>query len=405
MKRSKVIGGVVVIVILTAIGIYLATSKTGFKEGEISRIEDWKDDYPLIYESYMDNADMSKTTYGGSEPIDYLKEHPNLKTFYEGYGFSIEYLRARGHVYALDDVINTARPKPGASCLSCKTADFTVAVEEDGVTVNKIDFQEFLEDHPQTSTINCYDCHRNEPGKIEVTRAHLTKALAYVEGEESPNNQVCAQCHVEYYLEPVNKEVVLPWKDGIDTDDMLVYYDEINFGDWQHPTTGANLLKAQHPEFETFKDSIHDRAMLTCTSCHMPEILGDNEIKSHHWTSPLKSKEGLASACATCHWESNEDLIERVEGVQEKVFIKTNEVSNELNDFIERLSSAVADDAVKGNDLEELQDIHRRAQFKWDFVFVENSEGFHNSQKAHQNLDEARELVKEGIELIEKYGY
>ena len=73
-----------------------------------------------------------------------------------------------------------------------------------------------------------------------------------------------------------------------------------------------------------------------------------------------------------------------------KVFIKTNEVSNELNDFIERLSSAVADDAVKGNDLEELQDIHRRAQFKWDFVFVENSEGFHNSQKAHQNLDEAR---------------
>ena len=49
--------------ILTAIGIYLATSKTGFKEGEISRIEDWKDDYPLIYESYMDNADMSKTTW------------------------------------------------------------------------------------------------------------------------------------------------------------------------------------------------------------------------------------------------------------------------------------------------------------------------------------------------------
>jgi len=54
--------------------------------------------------------------------------------------------------------------------------------------------------------------------------------------------------------------------------------------------------------------------------------------------------------------------------------------------------------------LEQLREIHRNSQFMWDFVFVENSEGFHNSQKTHKNLDNARELITEGIEILEEHG-
>lgn len=374
------------------------------KEGTIMRAEDWKDKHSAVYQSYLANSEMKETTYGGSVPVDYLAEYPELKLFYEGYGFSKEYLRARGHVYALEDVINTARPKAGASCLTCKSADFTEALAKGGVEVNKLDFQKFVDENPQMSTISCYDCHRNTPGVVELTRAHLPKALEKVEEEIKPLNLACAQCHVEYYLETDTKEVILPWQNGFDTDGMIEYYDEIKFKDWEHPSTGAAMLKAQHPEFETFNGSNHYLLGLTCVDCHMPEVEGNEDIKTHHWTSPLKSESGLKKTCITCHGGETSALIVRVEDVQKGVYDKTNEVSDKLEDFINRLSKAVKDGDVKDEDLAKLRDIHRKAQFKWDFVFVENGEGFHNSSKAHKNLEDARKLIEEGITILEKYG-
>lgn len=401
MKKHKPLRDTIIIVIIAISLVFLVDYSKG--RGVVRRLEDWKDKHPVIYDSYMANADMSKTKYGGSVAVDYLEEHPNLKTFYDGYGFSIEYARARGHVYALDDLINTARPKGAASCLSCKSADFHIAIENEGSHVNKMDFDQFLKEHPETATISCYDCHRNKPGQISITRAHLSDALLHSNENLSPQNQVCAQCHTEYYQDTMTKEVVLPWHNGLGTDGMLDYYDEINFSDWEHPTTHAGLLKAQHPEFETFDSSIHYKMGLSCIDCHMPKIAGSDNLKSHHWTSPLKSTKGLEASCLDCHLGSPEELIARVEGVQEEVYIKTNEVSDELHGFIGKLALAVEKDNIAKEDLNRLQDIHRRAQFKWDFVFVENGEGFHNSEKAHKNLDEARVLIEEGMAILEKY--
>lgn len=409
MKDKKVVSGIIVVVILAIAVVFIADRNKNASSGDIVRVEEWMEKHPDIYRSYMANVEMSKTTYGGSVQVDYLEEDPNLLTFYDGYGFSKEYLRARGHIYALDDVINTVRPKGGASCLSCKTADFHLALEEDGIEVNKMDFDQFLEENPETSTISCYDCHRNNPGTINITREHLNVGFASLNSElasyeiTSPNNQVCAQCHTEYYLDSDTNEVVLPWDNGLETEGMLDYYDKIAFSDWEHPSTGAKLLKAQHPEYETFSGSKHDAVGLSCTDCHMPEVAGEDNLKSHHWTSPLKSPEGMTESCMTCHSGTTDGVTAWVEEVQRQVTDKMNEISDELVDFVDRLSAAVEDNAIEGSDLEKLQDIHRRAQFKWDFVFVENSEGFHNSDKAHMNLDDARELIQQGNTILEKY--
>lgn len=402
MKRKICIIAVITLLLLIFAGCQ-KSDETIVDDGKIMRVEDWKDKHSVVYQSYLANSEMEKTTYGGSEQIDYLEEYPNLKIFYEGYGFSKEYLRARGHVYALEDVINTARPKVGASCLTCKSADFTEALAKGGVEINKIDFQQFVDDNPQMSTISCYDCHRNTPGEVNLTRAHLTTALENVEKEEKLGNLACAQCHVEYYMDTDTKEVILPWKNGFDTDGILEYYDDINFKDWEHPSTGTEMLKAQHPEFETFNGSIHYKLGLSCADCHMPEI-EDEDIKTHHWTSPLLLEEGLNKTCITCHGGDTSDIITKVEDLQKAVYDKTNEVSDKLADFVNRLAKAVEDGDVEAADLELLRDIHRKAQFKWDFVFVENGEGFHNSDKAHKNLDEAKELIEEGILILEKYG-
>ena len=373
------------------------------KDGDIKRADDWKDKYPDVYASYLRNSEMEETTFGGSVPVDYLEEYPNLKVFYDGYGFSKEYLRARGHTYGLEDVINTERPKPGASCLACKTADFIQVLEKDGVEVNKLNFEDFVSENSQMETISCYDCHKNKPGEVNITRTHLSDALNHVEDQIASGNLACAQCHVEYYLDSETKEVILPWHNGLETDGMLEYYDDIDFKDWVHPTTGADLLKAQHPETETYEGSVHDAVGLSCIDCHMPEIEGENKSRSHQWTSPLKFEEGIKQSCISCHGGEPKDLVLKVEDIQRAVYNKQQEVSDQLLDFVNRLSTVVKEGSIEGADLEKLQDIHRKAQFKWDFVFVENSEGFHNSNKSHKNLEEAGQLIKEGIEILEKY--
>lgn len=376
---------------------------------EIKTVEEYKDTYPDIYATYQANEDMSETKFGGSVQVDYLEAHPNLKTYYDGYGFAKQYDRARGHTYALEDVINTERPKPGASCLACKTADFVAALEKDGVDVNSMDFDQFVADRPSMQTISCYDCHMNDIGTIQVTRDHFKKEID--KGNVNASNAKvdslsCAQCHVEYYLDPETKEVILPYEYGFETDDMLKYYDEKDFADWEHPQTGAKLLKAQHPEFETMMGSVHDAAGLSCIDCHMPVVENEQgeQFKSHHWTSPLKSKEGIKNSCLSCHANKTEDeMIAWVEEVQQGVFDRTNEVSDELKTFVDLLAKHVKAGDLSEEDKAKLQEIHRHAQFKWDFVWVENGEGFHNSKKAHQNLDEAEALVKEGLEILNKY--
>lgn len=369
---------------------------------DIMKAEDWKDDYPDIYASYMKNEEMEKTTYGGSVPIDYLEENPNLRTFYDGYGFSIEYLRARGHVYGVEDVINTARPKPGASCFACKTADFTELLDKEGVEVNAIDFDEFAENHGDMEGISCFDCHRNEPGTIHITRDHFKVGLEDIDSSGvTAKEQVCAQCHVEYYIDPETTAIVLPWENGMTTDGMLKYYDDIDFADWEHPTTGTKLLKAQHPEFDTYQGSIHKKAGLSCIDCHMPVTKGEDgkNFKSHHWTSPLKNIE--SSSCFACHSdETGDSLIAKVEGVQKDVTIKTDEVSDVILELIEELTLAVETKSKPDKVLDQVRDLHRKAQFKWDYVFVENGEGFHNSDLAHKNLDEARTLAEKGLDLL-----
>lgn len=387
------------IIFITAIFILIfALVGCGKTEEAIKVVEDWRDSYPHIISTYEANADMSRTTYGGSEQIDYLVEHPNLKTFYDGYGFSIEYARARGHVYALEDVLSTARPKPGASCFTCKSADFIVKLEKEGIGVNALDFEELGK--TEMNTISCYDCHRNEPGVVNITRGHLTKGLEHLDKEHKSGDLACAQCHVEYYIDPDTKAIILPWHNGLGTDGMLEYYDEIGFNDWVHPTTGTELLKAQHPEFETFQGSIHNSLGLTCIDCHMPEVEdGGKEFRSHHWTSPLKNLEN--ASCFACHTsETKDSLIMKVEGVQEKVTNKTNEASDILLELVNELARAAENNTHSEEILNKARDYHRKAQFKWDFVFVENSEGFHNSDQAHKNLDESIKLAKEGLSLL-----
>lgn len=376
--------------------VLLAAGCTGSNEEYLSA-RDWESEHPVILASYLENAEMEATTYGGSVQVDYLEKYPYLKELYEGYGFSIEYLRARGHVYGIEDVMATERPKPGASCLSCKTSDFLKHLEEHGVEGNAMKFEDVAS--ADMESISCYDCHENEPGTVNITRKHLETALDGIGYGFDMKELACGQCHVEYYLEPVNKEVVMPSVNGLDPESMMAYYDEEEYSDWVHPRSGTPMLKVQHPEWETFQGSIHAGQDLTCIDCHMPPETAEDgtAYRSHHWTSPLKT---IESSCLSCHSQDTaESLTARVEELQGGIEEPMNAVALQIVDLINELEAATNSGRDEAT-LIQAREKHRQAQWYWDFVFVENSEGFHNNALAKDLLDKAKTLTEEGLALL-----
>lgn len=243
---------------------------------ELSPIEDYQEAFPAYVTSFNKNVEMKETTYGGSVPIDYLEEHPYLKKFYKGYVFEHQYDRARGHVYALEDVINTKRPKLAASCLACKVTIYNQELVEDP-SISSMNFDEYVKSHGGQEGIvgfTCFDCHGDTPGVVQVNRVHLQKAIEKNPEEEYLNGSLlaCAQCHVEYYMSSEEKMVTLPWTEGLGADKAYAYYEKTQFADWTHELTGAKTLKAQHPEIETYFESVHHMAGADCMTCHMPKV-------------------------------------------------------------------------------------------------------------------------------------
>ena len=96
-----------------------------------------------------------------------------------------------------------------------------------------------------------------------------------------------------------------PWNKGLKVEQIEATYDEYKFPDghrffdWKHARTGAEVLKAQHPEFELWSQGIHARSGVACADCHMPYIReGAIKISDHHVRSPLLN---ISRSCQTCH--------------------------------------------------------------------------------------------------------
>ena len=262
---------------------------------------DWAESYPYIVATWGDNAKNSYVT-------SYLEEDPYLVNIYEGYGFAKDYGSARGHEYCLEDVAATQRPHPKANCLTCKTPNFTKLVNDQGVGVYSMAFDDVLA--VMEENVSCYTCHGNGPGNrgaLTVTHSYVLKALGDSVGEIDPAVMACGQCHIEYYFTPSDSETMMPYHDiaSMAPEAILAYYNAMDFADWTQPSTGARMIKAQHPELETFLQGKH-AALLSCSDCHMPlETAEDGTVyHSHMLVSPLENETLLAS-CVQCHGKTD----------------------------------------------------------------------------------------------------
>lgn len=360
----------------------------------------WGQNFPREYDSFKKTEiDGNETPYGGSKPINKLEKYPILKRVWAGYAFSVDFNEERGHYYALIDQKQTKRQevvKQPAACANCHAAEAPQLIAEMGwENFNKTPYKE-IQDKLHLGS-SCADCHDPDTMELRITRPAFKNAMAErgVDLSKATRQEmrtyVCAQCHVEYYFKGENKVLTFPWSKGFQIEDIIAHYDAYDFKDWTHKETGAPMLKAQHPEFETFTTSLHYRSGVACADCHMPYVREGAVKVSDHWLrSPL---DNVNAACGTCHKQDEQALKDRITIIQNNTasLLRTTEVA--LGDAMDAIVAAMAAGATD-DQLKEARDFHRESSMRYDFVMSENSTGFHSPQEAARNLANAIDFAR-----------
>jgi len=404
---------------------------------------EWGKNFPRQYDGYKRTVETERTRHGGSDAFDKLEDDPRWRLLFKGYAFGVDYREERGHAYMLSDQDMTERLKivkqPGA-CLHCHSAvipAYRKAGKEAGVAdaegfnwpqvmagFEKVCAMEYkdarkLVEHPVT----CGDCHDPKSMALRVTRPGFINGIAALAKSEDPlphlhsieqwrkgkrerdydpnelasrqemRSFVCGQCHVEYYFKGPGKLLTYPWHKGLKADHAEAYYDEVSHVDWKHAVTGAGVLKAQHPEFETWSQGIHARSGVSCSDCHMPYLReGAIKISDHQIRSPMLN---IARACQPCHNYGEGEILQRVTIIQDRtknLMIRSEEAVVSLINALEAARKNGASEAS----LEAAFKLHRKAQWRLDYVAAENSMGFHAPGETARLLAEAIDYARQG---------
>ena len=385
-----------------------------------------------------------------SLPEQKAKASPWLTRMFAGYAFALDYRDRRGHAYMLSDQEATRRvterPQPG-SCLHCHASviptyrrlgdgdvfkgfealgkmayrDAHAEVVKTGsanpVAGSEIQFEHKDGAHP----VSCVDCHDPKSMELRVTRPGFIRGIrALADGGEpvpqtpsierwrqgsratryDPNvdatrqemrSFVCGQCHVEYYCGP-KVTLFFPWNNGLRVEQIEDWYDDFKFPDghrffdWKHAETGAEVLKAQHPEFEMWSQGIHARSGVACADCHMPYKREGAMKVSDHWVrSPMLN---ISRACQVCHQYPEQEIQARVDAIQNRTDALMQRSGKALLDMLDAIKTAEADGATE-QDLAAALELQRKAQWRLDFVAAENSMGFHAPAEAARILAES----------------
>ena len=369
----------------------------------------WGKNYPLEYESYKKNREMapSPTGFGGSEKVQKSIKEPEILMNFKGMPFSKDYTEDRGHPYAVEDLKETKRITPASpgACMTCKTANLIDIYKDMGWKYAKTPIAELFPKikHP----IVCANCHDPETMNLRVINPAFIEALQRLginvqkASREDMRSYVCGQCHSEYYFEPESKKVVFPWDKGFNPEQMYVYYEGKPAGfeqDWVHPDSQAKMLKAQHPDYETWIGGVHGKSGASCADCHMPFMRSGGQKYTSHWvTSPMKHTQ---AACRTCHTQSEAWLLDRVKTVQNNVW----QLQRTAGQTVAQAHEVIGKAAAKADkaQLDKARELVRKAQWFWDMVAAENSMGFHNPDQVLNTLGRSIDMAHQAIAVANK---
>ena len=405
----------------------------------------WGVNWPKQFDSYNLTAESTRTRFGGhggSEalPEQKIERDPWLKRMFLGYAFSLDYRDRRGHAYMLVDQENTERiskPQSG-SCLHCHASVMPVyralgdsdAMKgfQESFKYSYQDLNAKMHEMGHAHPVSCVDCHSPETMELRVTRPGFILGIQALAASDAPvphmpsierwrkgdrktpydpnkdstrtemRSNVCGQCHVEYYC-ATKMPLEFPWSKGLKVEDQEAHWnattfpDGERFYDYRHTETGAEILKAQHPEYELWSQGVHARSGVSCADCHMPYMRDGATKVSDHWVrSPLLN---ISRACQTCHNVPEAEIAARVDAIQQRNFDLMQRGGAALMDLLDAVVAARQAGATDAQ-LEEALELQRKAQWRLDFIAAENSMGFHAPQEAARVLGEAADYARQG---------
>ena len=244
----------------------------------------------------------------------------------------------------------------------------------------------------------------------------------------------CAQCHVEYNC-AAGTDTVTGAKIGFDDPrtnhfplkNALALYDHyfvnLKFGDFKNKFSGAMLWKGQHPEFETYYNSIHDKAGVSCVQCHMETVEkgGKLEYTSHFVQSPRYI---LDATCLTsdCHgtgadkhanWQGKdadyvkvstnwtaEDAKYSIDSIKTYTTGRMRKAEFWLAQLIDTIALAERLGVDKAT-LDAARTQHTKAHILWEYWTAENSDGFHNPALARESLTQSINESIKGYDMLD----
>lgn len=352
-----------------------------------ARNEAFVKDHANQYDSWR--ATSESDALGGG-----LDEYPDMVILWAGYPFAKDYKKARGHFYAVTDVRETLRtaapmkdtdgPLPMA-CWSCKSPDVARLIDENGED-GYFDGMWARGGSQVVNPIGCADCHDTASkefaeGKaaLYISRPYTSRALDSINkpfdkaSRLDQQSMVCSNCHVEYYFSGPKKAVKFPWDQGMTVDNMEAYYDNLEFSDWTHQLSKAPMIKAQHPEYETWSQGVHGKNNVTCIDCHMPKVQNaEGKLYTDHKIGNPFDR--FNESCSTCHTQSKQALQEVVASRKEAVKELKKKAERQLVHAHFEAKAAWDAGATEEEMKPILTDI-RHAQWRWDYAIA--SHGIH----------------------------
>ena len=327
------------------------------------------------------------------------------------------------------------------TCIQCKTSDHILKWKFLGDKDPKAKWSresnivEVAKDtNNPVGCIHCHDPHGTQPRIVrdelinEIDKGSKMfagkdgktdlKVISFRDGfrkigimKKADSRMMCAQCHVEYAC---GKGYEFGTGKGVGFDDqrtnhmplrqvkeLLEHYRKLNFYDFKHEVTGAQLVKLQHPEAETYSGSVHDKAGVTCSDCHMPKQKGKSgKMFSSHGV--IRPKNHIKESCLGCHAHAKDTVAKKlyeVEAVQNYTRGKMRKAEYWLGQLIDNYAAAQHMGVVPSV-LDQARAKHEEAHVLWEWWTAENSDGFHNPGLARDSLGASITASKAGVKIL-----
>jgi nitrite reductase (cytochrome c-552) len=132
----------------------------------------------------------------------------------------------------------------------------------------------------------------------------------------------------------------------------------------------------------------------------MPYIRqGAIKISDHHVRSPLLN---INNACQTCHNYPEDELKARATAIQDRTRALMDRAEIAVVELIAAIEAARKGGA-SDEQLKAARELHRKAQWRLDFVSAENSMGFHADQETARVLAESIDYARQGQVDVAKW--